>query len=392
MNKRTICIITGSRAEWGLLYPLAAELSDNADQFDLKILATGSHLSAKFGMTYKEIEKDGFTIDRKVDIGLTDDTAEGTVRSVASGMTGLAEVLGELNPDMVFLLGDRFETFAAASACLFLKIPVAHIHGGELTEGALDDVMRHAITKMSYLHFVSTDEYKDRVVQLGEDPQRVFNVGALGIDNIKNTQVVTRPDFERKLGFQMGDKNIMVTYHPVTMEDKASSDASFKNLLKVLDGIEDAKIIFTKPNADMYSDGISREIDAYVSSNKGRALSVTSMGRVLYLSALKLMDVVAGNSSSAIIEVPSFGIPSINIGTRQEGRARAASVIDADGSYDSIDEAFKKSLSGDFREKCKNTGNIYGDGSTAKKIIEVLCKTDIKGIKKKFYDIDFNDK
>jgi len=390
MKKRKICIITGSRAEWGLLRPLASEIRKNKNMFILRIIATSAHLSPKFGLTHKEIEKDGFAIDRRVSILSSGNTQEEIIDSVSLGMKKISRALTSIKPEVVFLLGDRFEAFAAAAACLFLKIPVAHIHGGELTEGALDDKLRHAITKMAYLHFVAARAYKKRVIQMGEDPSKVFNVGALGMDNIAGIKLLTKKQFEERIDFKLGRKNIMVTFHPATCEDEKSVKKTLNNLLKAIDPLRETRIIFTKPSADMHADIITGLIGRYVNKNKKKAVSFTSMGAELYLNALRYMDVVAGNSSSGIIEAPSFGIPTVNIGSRQKGRIRPESVIDAEDNLSSIKRALKKAFSADFRKKCKNVKNPYGDGNAAKRIVSALKKTYFTGAKKKFFDIDVN--
>ena len=387
MSKRKICIITGSRAEWGLFYPLAKAIKKEKNAFDLKIIATGSHLSGNYGMTGREIEKDGFSINRTVRMLLPGDTEDVIVNSVSLGIKGTAKALRALRPDAVFLLGDRFEIFAAAVAAYFLKIPICHIHGGEVTEGSMDDSLRHAITKMSHLHFTSADVYRKRVIQMGEEPKRVFNVGALGLDNIKNTDLLDRKRFEKKINFRLHKKNVMITFNPCTAEKKEATIGQFKALLKVVRGLRDTGVIFTKPNPDMYSNAIIGLIDGYVSGNRDRAVAFISMGRELYLSALQLMDVVAGNSSSGIIEVPSFGIPTVNVGKRQEGRIKPLSVIDAEGSAASIEKAFKKAFSAGFIKKCKGVKNPYGSGDAAKKIISVIKGYDFSVCKKKFYNL-----
>lgn len=389
MKKRKICIITGSRAEWGLLYPLAAEIRKNEKELTLQIIATGAHLSVEYGSTYKEIENDGFVIDKKIESPLQEDTEEATVRVISADLAKLADALGELKPDLVCLLGDRFEIFSAVVACLFLKIPVAHIHGGELTRGSLDDTLRHSITKMSRLHFVSAETYKKRVIQMGEGPSTVFNVGAIGLDNVKNTKLLSKDEFQERTRVKLGTKNIMVTFSPMTAEERSVSVAQFENLVKVLDEMDDARIIFTKPNPDLYSKKLAGLLDEYIARKGGRCVSFASMGRVLYLSALQYMTVVAGNSSSGIIEVPSFGVPTINIGSRQEGRIRADSVIDADGSYDSIKMAFTKASRSDFQKQCRTVKNPYGEGNAAARIVDVIKNAKVPDAKKTFHDIEF---
>lgn len=389
MIRKKICIITGTRAEWGLFYPLAKEIADNKESFILQIVSTGAHLSPDFGFTYKEIEEDGFKIDRKIKILQPKDTEESIIQSVNAGIKGLAGTLTALRPDLVILLGDRFEMFSAGVACLFLKIPVAHLYGGELTEGSLDDTLRHLITKMSQIHFVSTDTYRKRVIQMGEEPSRVFTVGALGVDNIKNIKMLDRAAFERKTGFKFGKKNAMVTFNPLTAKEREGSARQFSNLLAALDKFSGIKILFTKPNPDMYSGEISRQIDRYVASNPDRAEAFVSMGRVLYLSALRFVDVVIGNSSSGIIEAPSFGVPTVNIGDRQKGRITGMSIINSRWTVSSVETSIRKALSPGFRSKCKAVKNVYGDGTAAKRIVDILKGVKALPVVKSFYDINF---
>jgi len=388
MRKMRVCIITGSRAEWGLLYPLASRIKKDG-KFNLKLVATAGHLMQESGLTYKEIEDDGFQIDAKVAMPIGEDREYAIAKTVGVGVTRLADVLHILQPELLFLLGDRFETFAAAQAAFFLKIPIAHIHGGELTEGSMDDSLRHAVTKMSHLHFVSTDIYRKRVVQMGEEPERVFNVGALGLENIKRIKRLKKNELEKRIGFKLGRNNIMVTYNPSTAEGRNKTVNEFKDFLDVLAGLKDTKVIFTKPNVDIYYDTIEKMIDTYVYNNRDSARSFSSMGRELYLNTLSFMDAVAGNSSSGIIEAPSFGIPTINIGDRQRGRIKADTVIDVKEGRGSLKRAFKKALSSDFRKSCKKIRNPYGDGSTSRKIVGIVRDLGSITSKKRFFDLDF---
>ena len=387
MNKK-ICVFTGTRAEYGLLKPLIYEIK-KVKNFNLQLIVSGSHLSHEFGFTYKEIENDGFKIDKKIEILLSSDTAIGVSKAMGLGLISYAEAINELKPDLMVILGDRFEAFSMASACLISKIPVAHLHGGELTEGAFDDSLRHAITKMSHLHLVSTDEYRNRVIQLGEVPEHVFNVGAIGIDNIKQMKLLSKTEFERSINFKLNKKNIMVTFHPVTLE-KQDMEKQVEILLKVIDELKDTGIIFTKPNADTGGRKIIKMIDEYVSKNSDKAVSFFSLGQLKYLSALKYVDAVVGNSSSGIIEAPSFKIGTINIGDRQNGRIRAESVIDCKCGFEPIKKAFIKLYSKEFQRDLKKVKNPYGDGNSAKKIIEIIKKTNFSFmLQKKFHDIKF---
>jgi len=387
MNKE-ICIVTGTRAEYGLFYPLLKRLKCEYE-FKIRVVATGMHLCPEFGLTYKEIEADGFPVDEKIEMLLSSDTVTGISKSVGIGIISFADVFERLKPDLVIVLGDRFETFAASVAAFIARIPVAHLHGGEVTDGVIDDSLRHAITKMSYLHFTSAEKYRQRVIQLGESPDRVFNVGGLGIDNIKQKRLLSKPELEERLNFKLGKKTALVTYHPVTLEN-ATSEKQFCELLKALDEFDDLKIIFTHPNADADGRVIIRLIDDYVTSNPEKARSFRSLGALKYLSAVKYVDLVAGNSSSGIIEAPSFQKPVVNIGDRQKGRIKAASIIDCMPVHDDIAAAIKKALSADFRNACMHVTNPYGDGNAAERIVDILKCELLKQItlKKGFFDVN----
>ena len=317
---RTICIVTGTRAEYGLLYWLMKEIQ-NDPNLVLQIIVTGMHLSSEFGLTYKQIEKDGFKIDKKIEMLLSSDTPIGISKSMGLGVIGFAEAYADLKPDIVVLLGDRFEIFSAASAAIIARIPIAHLHGGETTEGAFDEAIRHSITKMSHLHFTAAEEYRRRVTQLGEFPARVFNVGGLGIDNIKKLKLMSREEFENSINFKLDPKNLMITFHPVTLEH-ATAGEQFQNLLNALDELHDTRFIFTKPNADTEGRIITQMIDDYVSRNKYEAVSFVNLGQLRYLSAMQFIDGVVGNSLSGLAGGPTFKIGTINIGDRQRGCGR----------------------------------------------------------------------
>jgi len=390
--RRKICIITGTRAEYGLLYWLMKEIQKDPD-IELQLIATGMHLSPEFGLTYRQIEKDGFKIDKKIEILLSSDTPAGVSKSMGLGMIGFSEVYADLKPDIVVLLGDRFEIFTAATAAMIARIPIAHLHGGETTEGAFDEAIRHSITKMSHLHFTATEEYRRRVIQLGEDPERVFNVGGLGIDNIKKLKLMDKEEFEDSINFKLGPKNLMITFHPVTLEH-ATAGEQFQNILYALDELEDTRFIFTKPNADIEGRVVVKIIDEYVyiRKNSYKAIAFVSLGTRRYLSAMQFMDGVVGNSSSGLAEAPTFKIGTINIGDRQRGRIKADSVIDCKPTKDSILTAFKKLYSEEFQEKLRNVKNPYGDGGAADKIKKVLKEKDLADIlKKRFYHISVVD-
>lgn len=385
---RKICVITGTRAEYGLLYWTMKSLLEQPD-FLLQVCVTGMHLSPEFGLTFKQIELDGFMIDEKIEILLSSDTAVGISKSIGLGVIGFAEAYQRLKPDLILVLGDRFEIFAAASAAMVAKIPIAHCHGGEATEGLIDESIRHSVTKMSHLHFTSTNEYLNRVIQLGESPERVFNVGALGIENINRLQLLSREEFEASIHFTLGTKNVLVTYHPVTLED-ATSESQFQALLDALDQFSDVKVVFTKPNADTDGRIIIDMIDRYVDRNKDRSVSFVSLGQLRYLSCLQYVDAVIGNSSSGLIEVPSFKKATINIGDRQRGRIKANSVIDCSPIKEEISEGMQLAFSTDFKEKLKTVKNLYGEGNSSEKIVTVLRNTDFTDIiKKKFYNLYF---
>ena len=381
-----IAVVTGSRAEYGLLKPLLDAIRKDRS-LKLQLLVTGMHLSPEFGLTYQQIEQDGYRIDEKVEMLLSGDTDSAIVKSTAIGMMGMADALLRLQPDWVVLLGDRFETFAAAFAAHQAKIPVAHLHGGELTEGATDDAMRHAITKMSYLHFTSTEIYRKRVIQLGESPNRVFTTGAIGLDSANKISLLSNKKLSKALGFNVTNKTVLVTYHPVTMEHQ-SAERQMKNLLRALDRFPDRKIIFTLPNADSDGRVIINLINEYVKGNPERTIVFSSLGQEKYLSALQFIEAVIGNSSSGIIEVPFFGKPTVNIGDRQRGRIRAASVIDTGIDTSSIIRGMQKAFSASFRIGLKNLKNPYGNGRATGKIVSAIKKTGhLSSTKKKFFDL-----
>jgi GDP/UDP-N,N'-diacetylbacillosamine 2-epimerase (hydrolysing) len=384
--KRKICVFTGTRAEYGLLKPLLREIKKD-EAFTLLLMVSGMHLSPEFGLTYREIESDGFKIDEKVEILLSADTPVSISKSAGLGLIGYGEALRRLAPESLIILGDRFEAMACAMAATITRIPIVHIHGGEVTQGAIDEAFRHSITKMSTLHFTSTEEYRKRVIQLGENPDRVFNVGALGIDSIKNLKLLSKEEVESQLGFRFKKRNLLVTLHPVTVQE-GSSKPMARNLFKVLEEMDDTGFIFTKANADAEGRFINRMIDNWVDEYDACSIAFASMGQLYYLSTMQFVDAVVGNSSSGIIEAPSFKIGTINIGDRQKGRIRAKSIIDCIPQKDDIRRAFRTLYSDSFKESLKRIENPYGDGNAAKRIIEVLRSVDMRDIlKKDFYDI-----
>jgi len=385
MKKRKICVVTGSRAEYGLLYWLMKEINDDKD-LELQIIVTGMHLSKEFGDTFQQIEKDGFTINKKVDISLSSDTDVAITKSMGLGMIGFADAFSKLKPELIVVLGDRFEIFSAVSSAMIARVPVAHLHGGEASEGVIDESIRHAITKMSHLHFVATDEYKNRVIQLGEQPKRVFNVGGLGIDNINKLKLLSKADFENVINFKLIEKNILITFHPATLE-KSSSKIQFKELLNSLSELRNTNIIFTKANSDSGGRAINRMIDEYAVKQKN-VIVFKSMGQLKYLSALKFIDAVIGNSSSGLIEAPSFKIGTIDIGDRQKGRIKARSVISCQPNKEDIDKSLVKLYSKEFQKIVNNVDNPYGTGGASKKIMNIIKDINLDNIiKKSFYNL-----
>lgn len=385
---RKICIITGARAEFGLLRWLMQEVQ-NEPSLELQVIATGMHLSPEFGLTYLEVEQAGFAIDAKVEMLLSADTATAVTKSMGLGLIGFADAYSRLSPDLIVVLGDRFEILAAASAALIAGIPIAHLHGGETTEGAFDEAIRHSITKMSHLHFVAAEDYRRRVIQLGEHPDRVFLVGGLGIDAIKRVTLLDRAALETSLDFKLGQKNLLITFHPVTL-DGASSQRQMSELLAVLEELTDTNLIFTMPNADTGGRELAKMLDAFVASH-GNARVYASLGQLRYLSCMRYVDGVVGNSSSGIAEAPSLGVATINIGDRQKGRLLASSVINCQPTVDSIRKALNKIFDPVFRSTLDQTINPYGSGGASKRIVEVLRTHTIDNLlKKSFYDIRIN--
>lgn len=385
--KRKICIVTGSRAEFDLLrWVMQGVRNDTA--LRLQVIATGMHLSPEFGLTYRDIEKSGFKIDRKVEMLLSSDTPVGITKAMGLGLIGFGDALSELDPDVLVLLGDRYEIFAAASAALIACIPIAHIHGGETTEGAFDEGIRHSITKMSHLHFVAAEEYRKRVIQLGERPDRVFLVGGPGVDNIKRQKLLGRRELEKALDFELGAKNLLITFHPVTLEE-ATSAVQMAELLAALEVLEDTRLIFTMPNADTDSRILFDMIKRFVASHSN-ARVYTSLGQLRYLSCVKHVDGVVGNSSSGLTEVPSFRKGTVNIGDRQSGRLKAASVIDCMPKRSAISAAIRKLYSPAFQKVLAGVRSPYGEGGASRKIVSVLKSYPLeKLLKKSFYNLHF---
>lgn len=382
---RKICVITGTRAEYGLLQCLMQAIKVDQD-LDLQIIATGMHLSSEFGETYKAIEQDGFQIDYKVEMLTSSDTSVGITKSIGLGLIGFADALANLKPDLIVVLGDRFEIFAAVSAAYIAKIPIAHLHGGESTEGAFDEALRHSITKMSHLHFVAAESYRRRVIQLGEQPNMVFLVGGLGVDNIKKLTLLDRSSLEEFIGFKFGIKNLLITFHPVTLEI-ATSENQLQELLAALSELRDTQLIFTLPNADTDSRILIKILENFVNQNSNSHL-FKSLGQLCYLSLIAQVDCIIGNSSSGLLEVPSFKKGTINIGDRQRGRIQAESIINCKPKKDDIVNALKEIYSQEFQQLIKSAINPYGEGGATEKILNIIKNHSLDGIlKKSFYNL-----
>jgi len=383
MNRK-VCVVTGTRAEYGLLRWVMEGIKQTPG-LELQIIATGMHLSPEFGLTYREIEKDGLFIDRKVEMLLSSDTPAGLAKSMGLGLIGFGEVLPQLQPDIMMVLGDRFELLSAVAAAMVARIPVAHISGGETTEGAFDEAIRHSLTKMSHLHFVAAEEYRKRVIQLGEHPERVFLVGGMGVDNIKKMTLLDREVLETALEFKLGPRNLLVTYHPVTLEDDTSA-SQMTELLAALEELQNTHLIFTMPNADTHGRVLFEMIEQFVNRHPN-ARSYTSLGQLKYLSCIRLVDGVVGNSSSGLAEVPSFAKGTINIGDRQRGRLKAESVIDCAPEQKSIAAAIQRLYSKDFKSVLETVKNPYGEGGASEEIVRILKDIKLESILKK----SFND-
>lgn len=382
---RKICFVTGTRAEYGLLSRLMRLVKEDND-LRLQVIATNMHLMPEYGETYKEIEKDGFTIDKKVYMHKPSDDAHGIILSMAEEMQGMNDALSELKPDILVLLGDRYEILVAAQVALIHRVPIAHIHGGEVTEGAFDDAIRHSVTKMSSLHFTSCEEYRHRVIQMGEQPSRVFDVGSLGVENIKAVPLMTKDELEASLDFKIDTQTILVTYHPVTLGGDPAKD--IREFLDALDQFKDLKVIFTMPNSDTGRNAIALAVENYVEKHSNSAKAYTSLGLRRYLSTLQFVKAAVGNSSSGIIEVPSFGIPTLNIGDRQKGRLASKSVVNCGTSKDEVIAGLKLCLSEEMQKAAKTYENPYAKPDTANLIYQELKNIELAGLNlKTFYDL-----
>ena len=379
-----VAVFTGTRAEYGLLFWLLKDIQSDPD-LALQLLVSGMHLSPEFGETYQQIEKDGFKIDEKIEILLSSDSAVGTAKSMGLGVLGFSDALARLQPDVLVILGDRFEALAAAQTAMIMRIPIVHLHGGEITEGAYDDAIRHAITKLSYLHGTSTDEYRQRVIQLGEAPERVQNVGAIGLDHLKRADFMSVDELAQSLEFPLIKPFFLVTYHPVTLGDEAP-EASFQALLDALEAFPEHQVILTYPNADDGGRRIIPMLEAYAASQSERVLAIPSLGQVRYLSAVKHATAVVGNSSSGIIEVPAFDVPTVDIGARQKGRLAAKSVLHCEANHADIERAMLSAVARDYKEPTEAIDNPYGQGNTSGKVIEMIKTLDFNPCKT-FHDL-----
>lgn len=385
---RKICIVTGTRAEWGLLSGLAVSLKSRSD-VQLQIVATNMHLSERFGRTADEIRNAGFAIDAEVPMidEAAPTTAKESVLAMGREMEGFARAFDDLDPDLVVILGDRYEMLVAASAALIFGIPIAHLYGGEETGGAFDDAIRHAITKMSALHFTATEEYRNRVIQMGESPNRVFHVGALGCENIRSIPLMTRAEVERSLDFDLTDRCFLVTYHPVTIGRNDCAE-QVRSLLSAFEAFPDYRLLITHPNSDKGGDGIVDELEKFAANNPDRVRLFKSLGMRRYLSVIPLVSAVIGNSSSGLIEVPSFGIPTVNVGPRENGRTRAESVIDCEVSALEVRAAINRAISEEFRTFCRTVRNPFAKAGTVKAIVAELMNADLDILaRKRFYDL-----
>ena len=386
MKRRKICVVTATRAEYGILKPLIAQI-DNESCLSLQLVVTGTHLSKKYGETYEEIVSDGFEIDAKIVMDLDDDSNVALSIAMAKLQQEITKVFEELQPDIVVILGDRYEILSVATAAMMLHLPIAHIHGGEVTQGAMDDSIRHAVTKLSHLHFTTAKEYAKRVIQLGEEPQRVFNVGSLAVEQISKLPLLSKEELEQSLGFSFWKKNLLITYHPETLA-KFSAKQQFQELLDALDTLEDTKLIFTKANADAGGATINDMIERYVAHHSDKAVVFASLGQLRYFSALQYVDAVVGNSSSGILEVPSFHKPTINIGDRQAGRVMAQSVLNVKRRQEDIKEAINKVYDTTFLKMVQNVHNPYEKEGTSAAIKGVLSSVALDSlVQKAFYDL-----
>lgn len=386
---RKICVVTATRAEYGLLKCLLEDIQ-NDSVLELQLISTGSHLSPEFGLTNQQILDDGFVVNKTVEILLSSDTPVGVSKSMGLAQISFSEAFDELKPDIVVVLGDRYELIPIVSAANIARIPVAHLSGGELTEGAIDELIRHAITKLSQLHFTAMDEYSTRVIQMGELPERVFTVGEVGLDNLLRMKFMSKDEFENSISRKLKERNLLFTYHPETTQDIAEIERDFREILSAIDTLEHTLIIFTKANADVGGRLINKMIDEYVAENTEKAIAFTSLGQLRYLSALQYMDAVVGNSSSGIVEAPSFKLATINIGNRQKGRVRANSTIDISVNKAELTSALEEIYTPEFITSLKQVVNPYGCGNSSEKVVQTLKTVELSSLKtKQFYDVKY---
>lgn len=396
---KRICVLTATRAEYGLLKNVIVKLQ-NARDMEVNVVATGMHLSPEFGLTYREIEADGIPIHKKIEILLSADSPSAISKTMGLALIQFADYFAEYQPDLLLVLGDRYETLAVCMAAMNQRIPIAHLYGGETTEGAVDEAIRHAITKLSYLHFTSTEEYRHRVIQLGENPGRVFTVGAMGIENIMSQRLMTRAELEESIQFSLEGAYAVVTFHPVTLEsgsEREQAEALFTafDQLAQRDRREQRmplRYVITKANADAGGRIINEMIDDYASA-RDTVFAIDSLGMKRYLSALKYCSMVIGNSSSGLLEAPSFHIPTVNIGNRQKGRLQGDTIINCAPETEAICKAMDQARDPVVREAMAQAVNPYGDGNTSDKILEILARWDVRDqqLKKKFYDVTFQE-
>ncbi|WP_272688342.1 UDP-N-acetylglucosamine 2-epimerase [Providencia sp. PROV142] len=383
---KNIAVFTGTRAEYGLLFWLLKDIQADPE-LNLQLLVSGMHLSPEFGETYQQIEQDGFNITEKIEILLSSNSPIGTAKSMGLGILGFSDAFSRMEPDVLVILGDRFEALAAAQTAMILRIPVVHLHGGEITEGAYDDAIRHAITKLSYLHGTSTEEYRQRVIQLGESPERVKNIGAIGLDHLKRGKFLELKELSKSLNFKLENPYFLVTYHPVTLANE-SPEESFKAILDALDQYPDYQVILTYPNADDGGRRIIPILEEYAARNPERVLSIPSLGQLRYLSAVKHAAAVIGNSSSGIIEVPSFNVPTVNIGARQKGRLAAKSVLNCSANSKSICDTIQQALSKSYALNNDKIINPYGQGDSSSQVINMIKTLNFEPCKR-FFDLPF---
>ncbi len=382
---RRICIVTGSRADYGHLYWLMREVQADAGM-QLQLVVTGAHLSARWGATHKTIEEDGFLIDAQVDMLLSNDTGVAACKAIGLAVIGLAEAFQRISPDLIVLLGDRFEVLAAAQTALLMRIPMAHIHGGETSEGAFDESIRHAVTKMAHLHFVANETYRQRVCQLGENPSHVFAFGAPGLDHLVRTPLADSRELEMFLKTRLDQPFVVVTYHPATLGALPPEEGA-RQLISALEEVQDVRIIFTGGNADPGNHGVEDLVQAFVAQHPDRAKLCQSLGQERYLGLVKIASAVVGNSSSGLIEAPALRVPTVNIGDRQKGRLKAVSVLDCAEDHTEIAAAIRKAISPEFRTTLPSVVSLYGGGAASTAIKEVLKSVDLASLRtKKFVD------